>query len=228
MRAGAARPVIARCGVLAAASLLLAGTPGAGQERSRMASVYYEFSHRVGVRWEGDGVVLTLPAERAGREREVRVPGWPVPDTAWRAAPAGLVGVGFDGTPLINRLPQNLPRRLRREEGGLAPGLEPPRGPGGSGLGQRTDLSAVVGVLLDGFPLYGPVERDGSTPSGLDECGGHVGLTPDHERPIYHYHVAPARPTICGCLRGIPLRAGATGPETDAGTAPRSELLLPR
>jgi hypothetical protein len=66
-----------------------------------------------------------------------------------------------------------------------------------------------VGVLLDGFPLYGPVERDGSTPATLDECGGHVGLTPDHERPMYHYHVAPSRPTICGCLRGVPLHDAA-------------------
>jgi hypothetical protein len=175
-----------------------------------MAPVYYEFSHRVGVRWEGDAVVFSLPADPAGRVREVRVPGWPVPGTAPRPAPTGLVGVGFDGTPLYNAMPQDVPRRRLREEGGLAPGLEPPRGPGGLGAGgQRPDLSAVVGVLLDGFPLYGPVERDGTTPVELDACGGHVGLTPDHQRPIYHYHVAPARAAICGCLRGIALRNAA-------------------
>lgn len=188
------------------------GAAVAGQERSRMAPVYYGFSHRVGVRWEGDAVVLTLPADRAGRQREVRVPGWPVPGDEPRPAPMGLVGVGFDGTPIYNDAPQDMPRPTVGGESALAPGLEPPRGLGAPSLGRRPDLSALVGVLLDGFPLYGPVERDGSTATDLDRCGGHVGLTPDHERPIYHYHVAPARPTVCGCLRGVPL------PE-DAGRA---------
>jgi len=174
-----------------------------------MAPVYYEFSHRVAVRWEGDAVVLTLPEDRAGRQTEVRVPGWPVPAPAPRPAPSELVGVGFDGSPLINRLPQELPRPRVREEGRFLPGREPSPVPGRpGGLAGRLDLSALVGVLLDGFPLYGPVERDGTTPAELDACGGHVGLTPDVERPIYHYHVSPSRPTICGCLRGIALASG--------------------
>lgn len=173
-----------------------------------MVPVYYAFSHRVGVRWDGDAVVLTLPENRAGRTQEVRVPGWPVPLSHPRPAPAGLVGVGFDGTPLINSMPETLPRpTVRPEPESVAPGLEQPRGPGGIfERSRRPDLSALVGVLLDGFPLYGPVERDGSTPSDLDECGGHVGLTRDVERPIYHYHVAPARREICGCLRGAALQ----------------------
>lgn len=195
--------------VLAVASLVwslpVTGAAAGEEERSRMAPVYYAFSHRVGVRWEGEAVVLTLPADRAGRWREVRVPGWPVPAAEPRPAPRGLVGVGFDGTPLFNGAPEAVPQPATGGGAGLVPGLEPPRGPGGPALGRRPDLSALVGVLLDGFPLYGPVERNGSTAGDLDRCGGHVGLTADHERPIYHYHLVPGRQTVCGCLRGLPL-----------------------
>ena len=64
--------------------------------------------------------------------------------------------------------------------------------------------SALIGVLLDGFPVYGTVEADGSAPSGLDACNGHVGPTPHVGQGIYHYHVTASPPYISGCFRGAP------------------------
>ena len=64
--------------------------------------------------------------------------------------------------------------------------------------------SAFIGVLLDGFPVYGPQDEDGSTPGGLDTCNGHVHATSDFPQGIYHYHIVSAPPYISGCFRGAP------------------------
>ena len=51
---------------------------------------------------------------------------------------------------------------------------------------------AFLGLLADGFPVYGPLE-DGMTitNSDLDEYHGHVSATEDFPNRIYHYHVTP-------------------------------------
>lgn len=64
------------------------------------------------------------------------------------------------------------------------------------------DPSALVGVLLDGIPIYGPEELDGSVPGDLDECNGHVGPTPDTRSEVYHYHVTDVEPYLVGCYSG--------------------------
>lgn len=64
--------------------------------------------------------------------------------------------------------------------------------------------SALIGVLLDGFPVYGPREQDGSLPSGLDSCNGHTHATADFPNGIYHYHITANVPYIAGCFHGTP------------------------
>jgi hypothetical protein len=58
---------------------------------------------------------------------------------------------------------------------------------------------ALVGFLLDGFPVYGPVEN-GATVSNndLDEYHGHTTATADYPNGIYHYHTTSAAPFING------------------------------
>jgi hypothetical protein len=64
------------------------------------------------------------------------------------------------------------------------------------------DDDAFVGVLRDGYPVYGRRDRDGSLPSDLDEYGGHTGITSDSPTsPVYHYHVheeTSTKPTSVG------------------------------
>ncbi|HWI20010.1 MAG TPA: YHYH protein [Vicinamibacterales bacterium] len=62
--------------------------------------------------------------------------------------------------------------------------------------------SRLIGVLLDGFPVYGPIDSDGSTPTNLDGCNGHTAVTADFPSGIYHYHSTSAVPYISGCYRG--------------------------
>ena len=64
--------------------------------------------------------------------------------------------------------------------------------------------SRLLGVLLDGFPVYGTRDAGGVVPSGLDTCNGHVGATPEFPSGIYHYHIVSAPPYIAGCFRGAP------------------------
>lgn len=62
----------------------------------------------------------------------------------------------------------------------------------------------LVGVLLDGFPVYGTRDSSGVTPSNLDACNGHVGATPEFPNGIYHYHIVANPPYIAGCFKGTP------------------------
>lgn len=58
---------------------------------------------------------------------------------------------------------------------------------------------ALIGVLLDGFPVYGPFE-DGQMlgSSDLDDLHGHYGATNDFPDGVYHYHVTGDDPYING------------------------------
>lgn len=52
------------------------------------------------------------------------------------------------------------------------------------------DDEKLVGIMSDGFLLYGRKEMDGSYPADLDESGGHFGVTPhSNGEEIYHYHI---------------------------------------
>ena len=53
------------------------------------------------------------------------------------------------------------------------------------------DDDALVGIMQDGFLLYGRIESTtGTYPTDLDASGGHVGTTPhSNGEEIYHYHI---------------------------------------
>jgi len=52
--------------------------------------------------------------------------------------------------------------------------------------------SAFLGLLADGFPVYGPVENGKTiTNSDLDAYHGHTSATVDFPSGIYHYHITP-------------------------------------
>lgn len=63
-----------------------------------------------------------------------------------------------------------------------------------------TSHSPLFGFMADGFPIYGPRGDNGTIPTDLDACGGHVDAT----NPFYHYHVANnyQYPYTINCLRG--------------------------
>jgi hypothetical protein len=71
-------------------------------------------------------------------------------------------------------------------------------------LTSRDGAAALIGVLLDGYPVYGPQESGGALPTGLDTCNGHTHATPEFPAGTYHYHVTTNAPYISGCFAGKP------------------------
>lgn len=73
------------------------------------------------------------------------------------------------------------------------------------------DDEQLVGILSDGFLLYGRREDDGSYPADLDASGGHFGTT-THSNGVefYHYHIineyyfGNVIPLFAGQLQGTP------------------------
>ena len=58
---------------------------------------------------------------------------------------------------------------------------------------------ALIGFLLDGFPVYGPVENGVTlTSAALDTNHGHSTATADYPNGIYHYHITAYSPYING------------------------------
>jgi hypothetical protein len=118
----------------------------------------------------------------------------------------GSMGVAINGVPLFNQYAGPNEQELTSEinsfdqYGGHPTGqsvyhyhLEPLY------LTANKGKDALMGFLLDGFPVYGPME-DGSAVmnSDLDEFHGHNHATTDYPDGIYHYHVTDAAPYING------------------------------
>lgn len=61
----------------------------------------------------------------------------------------------------------------------------------------KATKSALLGFLLDGFPVYGP-EENGAAVTGLDAYHGHISVTADYPSGIYHYHITNIDPYING------------------------------
>ena len=63
----------------------------------------------------------------------------------------------------------------------------------------KASKSALLGFLLDGFPVYGPTENGATvTNSNLDALHGHSHATTEYPNGIYHYHITSTDPYING------------------------------
>lgn len=112
----------------------------------------------------------------------------------------GAIGISVTGVPIFNGSEgPNRPLDEMTAEGFDYAGGH--NGPSGyhyhvesSDIPENTVLSYddedLVGIMADGFLLYGRREMDGSYPTDLDESGGHFGVTPHSDgEEIYHYHI---------------------------------------
>ena len=69
-------------------------------------------------------------------------------------------------------------------------------------LQAQVGKSIPVAYALDGYPIYGLTEPDGSPVANLDECHG-------HESPSgYHYHASNKYPYVIGGFHGEVMEAG--------------------
>jgi hypothetical protein len=70
-------------------------------------------------------------------------------------------------------------------------------------LQQYVGSNNPIAFALDGYPIYGLNEPDGSTPVGLDEFNGHT--TPQLG---YHYHASKKYPYVNGGFHGVVTESG--------------------
>lgn len=149
---------------------------------------------------------VPLPQDFTG-DNAFRIPRRPVPAdrpvSAKSALFSGAIAVAVNGIPIFNPIKND-----GRTDTYLAGELDEYGGHCGRAddyhyhvaplhLVDTVGVPNPIGYALDGYPLYGLTEADGSEPLGLDEFNGHEG--PGGQ---YHYHSTRTYPYVNGGLRG--------------------------
>ena len=145
------------------------------------------------------------PNRISERSQTYKIPNSPKKSTSTNSTPLGPIGISLNGVPFFNQYAgpsQPLTNEINsfdQYNGHPAPGgayhyhIEP------FWLTTNQGKSALIGFLLDGFPVYGP-EENGEiiTSSDLDNYHGHFLSTSDFPDGIYHYHTTADDPYING------------------------------
>jgi hypothetical protein len=145
-----------------------------------------------------------------------RIPLHPTVSSTHAPTPLGPIGLAVNGVPLFNQYNgQNRPLTVEIDTFDQYDGHPTPNGEYHYHaepfyLTSKNGSSALVGFLLDGFPVYGPVENGRRvTNADLDALHGHTGPTADYPGGIYHYHITDADPYINGAgFAGAPGTVG--------------------
>ena len=133
------------------------------------------------------------------------IPASPAVNAAHEATPLGPIGVAINGVPIYNQYAgpgtplTNEVNSFDQYNGHPDQSatyhyhVEPWY------ITQNNTKSALVGFLLDGYPVYGPLENGKTlTSADLDTYHGHTGVTADYPNGIYHYHTTADAPYING------------------------------
>ena len=122
-----------------------------------------------------------------------------------QATPLGPIGISRNGVVFFNQY-AGPDQPLTNEINSFDQYLGHPTGRGQyhyhiepTYLTQQFGEDAFLGLLSDGFPVYGPIENGKTiTNSDLDAYHGHTSATPDFPNGIYHYHITNQDPYING------------------------------
>jgi hypothetical protein len=135
----------------------------------------------------------------------IKIPVQPTVSATHPATPLGVIGIAIDGVPFFNQYAgPNQP--LTNEIGSFDQWWAHPQQTGVYHYHVepkflttvRATPSSLMGFLLDGYPVYGPQESDGSAPAGLDVYHGHSHATVDYPAGTYHYHFTQTAPYLNG------------------------------
>jgi hypothetical protein len=136
--------------------------------------------------------------------------------------PMGMIGIATNGVALFNALDDSHRDAVAHETQDLCDGHPQRRSiyhyhsiptciAGTTAKAQQK----LVGYALDGFPIFGPRDENGTllTNAALDACHGHVGQVTLRGTRIrtYHYHATLEYPYTLGCFRGTPVSSPLSG-----------------
>ena len=152
-----------------------------------------------------DGSWSQNPNKIASFSYTFKIPKNPAVNSAHSATPLGAIGISLNGVPFYNQYAgpsQPLTNEIHsfdqyyghpQQQGAYHYHAEP------FYLTTKEGKSALLGFLLDGFPVYGPLENSSTlTSSNLDVYHGHTAVTADYPSGIYHYHTTADAPYING------------------------------
>lgn len=148
---------------------------------------------------------MSNPNEIAKQGYTYKIPKNPALNESHTATPLGPIGVALNGVAIFNQYAapgDDLEAEINTfdQYNGHPTGMdiyhyhiEPLY------LTSTLGSDALIGFLLDGFPVYGPME-DGNliTNDDLDVYHGHSHATADYPSGIYHYHITSEDPYING------------------------------
>ena len=133
------------------------------------------------------------------------IPRFPKVDNTHESTPMGPMGIAINSVAIYNQMAapgDDILEELNtfdQYEGHPAPGddyhyhIEP------TWLTSTLGDESFIGLLLDGFPVYGPVENGTRlTNDNLDDYHGHIHSTEEFPEGIYHYHITDELPWING------------------------------
>ncbi len=231
--------------------LCLSGTAFAETARPQQAAAFEAFAPKVKMRWDESSLYVEsngLPSHNmmvgiTAWQQQVPLPQAYAGENAWRIplhpVPAkepqlieghflrGAIAIAANGIPIFN--PQNNRGEVSAEIGELDQW--------GGHCGRADDYHYHVAPLhlerlvskgkpiayaLDGYPVYGLTEPDGSAVGQLDKCHG-------HETPAlgYHYHAASQRPYLQSAFHGeVVEREGQVDPQPRAQSVRRDQPPL--
>ncbi len=169
-------------------------------------SAYFPTSDARYQAYNGTNPLFSINPNRiATQSITFRIPLNPTSATTKSATPLGPIGISLNGVVFFNQYAgpnQPLTNEINsfdqanghpQQSGQYHYHIEPLR---------LTDLygkDALLGFLLDGFPVYGPVEGGRTlTNADLDIYHGHSAVTKEYPNGIYHYHITAADPYING------------------------------
>jgi hypothetical protein len=134
-----------------------------------------------------------------------RIPLHPAEASSKQATPGGPIGIALNGVPFFNQyaaMGAPLTGEVNsfdqygghpQQQGAYHYHVEP------FYLTTKMGKDALLGFLLDGFPVYGPMEQGATiSNSDLDAYHGHKTATADYPDGIYHYHITDADPYLNG------------------------------
>lgn len=130
------------------------------------------------------------PNEIASRNQVIRFP--VSPNMTSQSAGGGVIGVALNGVVLFanNAAPGDdiFLEAMTFDQCGAHPEMRGTYHYHSEPYAISYDDANFIGVMRDGYPIYGRRDADGSMPT-LDTFGGHTGTTADSTTAVYHYHV---------------------------------------
>jgi hypothetical protein len=134
-----------------------------------------------------------------------KIPTSPIATSTKSATPMGPIGVSLNGIPFFNQYAA-MGAALTNEIFGFDQYGGHPQQQGQYHyhveplyLTTKKGKDALMGFLLDGFPVYGPTENGKTvTSKDLDAYHGHSHATKEFPNGIYHYHITADDPYING------------------------------